>query len=57
MRARGVVDDEVEDELHAALVQRRDQGVQVGQGAEERVDVLVVADVVAVVLLRRGVHR
>jgi hypothetical protein len=54
---RGVVDDEVHDQLHAALVERLEQPVQVGQAAEERVDVLVVADVVTVVVLGRRVDR
>ena len=54
---RGVVDDEVHHEPHAALVQRGDQLVEVGEGAEQRVDVLVVADVVAVVVHRRPVDR
>ena len=36
---------------------RGDQRVGVGQGAEQRVDVRVVRDVVAVVVLRRGVER
>ena len=35
----------------------RDERVEVGKGAEERVDVLVVADVVAVVVHRRAVDR
>jgi hypothetical protein len=52
-----VVDDQVHQQLHAALVQRRDQRVQVLERAEQRVDVPVVADVVAVVVLRRPVDR
>jgi hypothetical protein len=48
----GVVDDEVHDQAHPAGVQRGDELVELGQRAEERVDVLVVADVVAVVGLR-----
>jgi hypothetical protein len=51
----GVVDDEVHDQLDATVVERRDQLVDVGQGAEGGVDVLVVADVVAGVVLRRRV--
>ncbi len=51
----GVVDDEVHDQPEAALVAAGDEGVEVGEGAEERVDVLVVADVVAVVVHRRAV--
>ena len=54
---RGVVDDEVHDQLHAALVESREQPVQVVQAAEQRVDGLVVADVVAVVVLGRRVDR
>ena len=53
----GVVHHQVHDQLHAAGVQLRDQLVQVGQRAEQRVDVLVVADVVAVVVHRRAVDR
>jgi hypothetical protein len=50
-----VVDDEVHHELDPALVHGREQRVEVGQRAERRVDVLVVADVVARVVLRRRV--
>ena len=53
----GVVDHQVHDQPHAARVQLRDQLVELRQRAEQRVDVLVVADVVAVVGLRRGVDR
>ena len=53
----GVVDDEVHDQPHPAPVQLGDQLVELRQRAEQRVDVLVVADVVAVVGLRRGVDR
>ena len=53
----GVVDHEVHDQLDPAVVQRGDQLVEVGQGAEGGVDVLVVADVVAGVVLGRGVDR
>ena len=53
----GVVDHEVHHELHPALVDRREQAVEVRERAERRLDVLVVGDVVAVVLLRRGVDR
>ena len=53
----GVVDHQVHDQPHAARVQLGDQLVELRQRAEQRVDVLVVADVVAVVGLRRGVDR
>ena len=57
VRGAGVVDDQVHDQLHPALVQGGDQLVELVEGAEERVDVLVVADVVAVVGHRRLVDR
>ena len=57
MRAAGVVDHQVHDQLHAAGVQVRDQAVEVLERPEQRVDVLVVADVVAVVVHRRAVDR
>ena len=50
-----VVDDEVHDELHAARVQPLQQLVEVVERAEERVDRPIVADVVAVVVVRGGV--
>ena len=57
MRRAGVVDHEVHDQLHPALVQPGDQLVELLERAEQRVDVLVVADVVAVVGHRRPVDR
>ena len=54
---RGVVDHQVHDELDAPLVQAGDEGVELLERAEQRVDVVVVADVVAVVRLRRPVDR
>ena len=53
----GVVDDEVHDEAHAAAVEVGEQGVEVLERAEHRLDVLVVGDVVAVVVHRRRVDR
>ena len=53
----GVVDHEVHDQLHAARVHAREQLVEVRERPEHRVDVLVVADVVAGVVLRRRVDR
>ena len=53
----GVVRDEVEDHPQAARVRGRDQRVEVGERAEQRVDVAVVGDVVAEVGHRRGVDR
>gem|GEM_PF-2622416 len=54
---RGVVDDEVHNELHPALVDGRQQRVEKLQRAERGVDVPVVADIVAGVVLRRRVDR
>ena len=51
VEGRGVVDYEVEDELHAAGVAGVDEGVDVGEGAVAGVDGLVVGDVVAHVFL------
>jgi hypothetical protein len=54
---RGVDDDEVHHDADAAGVRLAEQLVDVGEGAEHRVDVVVVADVVPVVVLRRPVDR
>ena len=51
-----VVGDDVDRHLDPALVRVGDELVEVGERAEERVDVRVVGDVVAVVDLRRGVE-
>ena len=50
-----VVDHQVHHQAHAARVQARDELVEVVEAPEERVDVLVVGNVVAVVVLRRAV--
>ena len=52
-----VVGHEVDDDADAACVRLGDHGVEVGERAEERVDVAVVGDVVAGVALGRGVER
>ena len=52
--ARAVVGHEVDDDAQAQLVGAVAQGVEVVEGAEEGVDVAVVGDVVAGVLLRRA---
>ena len=52
-----MVHDQVHDQLHAALMDRGKKLVEVGERPEDRVDVLVVADVVAVVIHRRAEHR
>jgi hypothetical protein len=57
MLVRGVVDHEVHHDPDATVMAPGDQCVEVDQGAEDRVDVVVVADVVAVVVHGRAVHR
>ncbi len=52
-----VVDDQVHHDPQAALVRLGEQFVHVLEGAEQRVDVLVIGDVVAVVVLRGPVDR
>ena len=53
----GVVGDEVDDDLQAEVLGGRQHGVGVVQGAEQRVDVAVVGDVVAGVGLGGAVER
>lgn len=55
MLVRGVVDHEIHDETHAPAVESLDERIEVREAAEFLHDVLVVADVVAVVLVRRAV--
>jgi len=55
--ARRVVRHEVDDDPESELVRAVAQGVEVGQRAEDGVDVAVVGDVVAGVLLRRAEER
>ena len=57
MLVGGVVGHQVDDDLEPEVVGGGEQRVGVVEGAEERVDVAVVGDVVAVVVLRRGVER
>jgi hypothetical protein len=52
MLVAGVVDHQVHHDLDAALVGLGQQQVELVEAAEHGVDVLVVADVVAVVVLR-----
>jgi hypothetical protein len=54
---RGVVRDVVEDQLEAEPVRFGGERVEVLQGPEDGVDVLVVGDVVAEVGHRRAVER
>ncbi len=52
MRRRGVVGHEIDDDADACVVGANDELVEVLKAAEERVDVDVVGDVVAGVVLR-----
>jgi hypothetical protein len=52
----GVVGYEVEDDAQAFAVRGGEQGVEVGERAEERIDIRVVGDVVAEVGHGRGVE-
>jgi hypothetical protein len=52
----GVVDHQVRDHAHAAVVGRADQFDDVAERAQPRVDAVEVGDVVAVVLVRRRVE-
>jgi hypothetical protein len=52
-----MVYDKVHDELHPALVDSRQQRIELLERAERGVDLLVVADVVAGVVLGRRVDR
>ena len=53
----GMVDHEVEDDPHAAGVTGLDESFGIGDGAVGRVDVFVVGDVVAHIVLGRSVTR
>ena len=55
MLDRGVVDDQVDQDSYAAIAGLVHELGEVAQGADPGMDVVVVRDVVAVVLARRGV--
>ena len=57
MILRGVVGHQVDDDPQAVRMRLRDQCLALVQGAEHRVDVAVVGDVVARIGLRRGIER
>lgn len=57
MLVGGVIGNDVDQDADAVVVQRGDQGLEVGQGADPRVDVPVVDDVVAAVGQIRRVER
>ena len=55
MPVRGVVRNDVQDQAQAVLVRLRDQGLGIVEGAEQRIELPIVADVIARVDLGRGV--
>jgi hypothetical protein len=57
MPVRGVVRHEIENDLQAARMRRRDQRVEIGERAEHRIDIGIVRDIVAEVRHRRGIDR
>ena len=57
MLIRGVIGHEVQNELQAAAVSLRQRVIEVAKGAEQRVHVHVIRDVVAKVAHRRRVDR
>jgi hypothetical protein len=57
MLVRRVCDHQLYHQLHPALVHGGEQRVEILERPEDRIDVLVVAVVVAVVVLRRGTDR
>ena len=52
-----VIGDQIENHTDAARVRVREQPVEIGERAEERVDVAVIGDVVAEVFHWRGEER
>ena len=54
---RRVVDDEIHDDTHAELVSASDEPIEGVQIPEERINVSIVGDIVAVVCLRGSVDR
>ncbi len=57
MLVRGMVDHQLDDHPHAALMRRRDEAFDIGQRAVVRIDPAIVGDVVAVIQLRRRIER
>ncbi len=55
MLVGGVIDDEVDDKANATLFQARQKPVEVSHRSEDRHDLSVVADVVAVIDIGAGV--
>ena len=54
---RGVIDHEIDDDAHAALLRAVGELDEIAQRAVARIDAVIVRDVVAVVLAGRGLER
>ena len=54
MLVRGVRIDLVDDDLQPERMRARDQRVEIGERAEDRIDVAIIGDVIAEILHRRG---
>jgi hypothetical protein len=52
-----VVDDELGDDPQAALVRRGEEGAEVVESAEVRINVVVIRDVISVIAHRRRIKR
>ena len=57
MFIRGVVDDQVHNQLHAQSVNIGNELVEVFHGSENRINILVITDVVTVISLWRSIDR
>ena len=57
MLVAGIVHHQIEDKLHLALLDARQEFIEIGHGAKLGHDLAVVADVVAVIGVRRIVVR
>ena len=56
MLVRGVVGHEVDEDLEPSLMRAGNELIEVLQRSVFRIDVAIVGDVIAVVLLRRGIE-
>ncbi len=53
---RGVVGDKIHEDFYAALVSLFDELFKIGDGAESRVDGIVIGDVITEIFHRRNVN-
>ena len=57
MFIRGVVDDQVHNQLHTQSMNIGDELIEVVHGSENRINILVITDVVTVISLWRSIDR